>query len=177
MRPPPARQAIASGLLALVPALLAVNLLARPAEARVGRSLAESAAAARAAGVPAVTFAVRSDVVVMEIWRSYTGDDHRLGPSWSRAQADRLRAALAGKAALQSTTVELVSWASFAVPTFTYGDGTRVVYVAKPEARRIWMMVAGGAWSWRTPFAEVEATCEGWTLVKGKLTRRKPASW
>ncbi len=173
MRSPPALPVIT--LLACLP--VAAMLTAGPAEARVGRPLAESAAAARAAGVPAATFAVRSNVVVMEIWRSYTGDDHRQGPSWTRAQADRLRAALAGPAPLRATTLELVSWASFAVPTFQYGDGTRIVYVARPEATGIWMMVAGGAWSWRTPYAEVEATCEGWTLVKGKLSRRKPTSW
>ena len=157
--------------------LLAAPTWAAPAEARVGRSLADSTAAARAAGVPAATFAVKGGVVVMEIWRSYEGDDHRKGPSWKRPVADRLRAKLAGGAPLRDTTVELVSWASFAVPTFHYGDGTKIVYVAKPEAQGIWMMVAGGAWSWRTPYAEVEATCEGWTLVRGKLTRRKPTSW
>lgn len=161
----------------LVAAIAAALLPAPPAEARIGKPLAESAAVAREAGVPAATFAVRSGVVVMEIWRSYTGDDHRQGPSWTRPQADRLRAALAGPTTLKGTTLELVSWASFAVPTFAYGDGTRIVYVAKPEARGIWMMVAGGAWSWRTPYAEVEATCEGWSLVGGKLTRRKPTSW
>ena len=158
-------------------AILATCLLAAPAEARVGASLADSAAAARRAGVPAATFAVRSQVVVMEIWRSYEGDDHRKGPAWPRAKADAFRAKLAGGATLKETTLELVSWASFAVPTFHYADGTKIVYVAKPEAKGIWMMVAGGAWSWRTPYAEVEATCEGWTLVKGKLTRRKPTSW
>jgi hypothetical protein len=145
---------------------------ASPAEARVGRTLAESVAAARAAKVVSATFAVRSGIVVMEHWRSYPGDDHRRGPHWTRPQADAMRRALAGGRAPVREAVEPVAWASFAVPTFRYADGTTIRLVAKPDATRVWMLVAGGDWAWKTPWQEVEAACEAWTLVKGKLARR-----
>lgn len=165
---PPMRALVFAFTLALCPT---------PAFARVGQPLPASAAIARAAKVPSATFAVRAGVVVLEIWRSYTGDDHQRGPTWSRAQANGLRQQLAGPAKLLKETVEPVTWASFAVPTFRYADGTTLVLVAKPDAKRVWMLVAGGRWAWKTPFREVEAGCEGWTLTNGKLTRRKPESW
>ena len=163
--------------LALPLALTLALPLSAPAEARVGQPLAVAAAHARRARVPSATFAVRDGVVMLEIWRSYVGDDHRRGPSWTAAQAKAMRRALAGGQVPVREAIEPVSWASFPVPRFHYGDGTTLVYVNRARAPRTWMIVAGGRWAWETPFQYVELACEGWSLVGGKLTRRKTASW
>lgn len=165
-------------------ALLTWTLLVTPAAARPGMRLLPAVALARKAGVPLAVFVVQHDVVVAEEWHSYTQPTQNWGPSWTPAQADRLRVKLMGPdTSLESS--RKVHWASFPVWCFAYADDHWAIYESKRGSRKIWGILAVVSWYWADSLSVgfmMPDDSQGWKLLNGKLielTHRlpTPAPW